>query len=74
MASQAGKSADAKKQVEALKEPDKKAPWAVRRDALLALAATNDKRAKNYAKDLVKERPQDPDVHAIAKSLAVVRE
>jgi len=71
---QAGKTADAKRQVDALKEPDKKAAWAVRRDALLALAATNDKRAKNYAKDLVKERPQDPDVHTIAKSLAVVKE
>jgi len=71
---QTGKMADAKKQVEALKEPEKKAPWAVRRDALLALSATNDKRAKTYAKDLVKERPQDPDVHAIAKSLAIVKE
>jgi len=71
---QAGKMGDAKKQVEALKEPDKKAPWLVRRDALLALAATNDKRAKNYAKDLFKERAGDPDVHAVAKVLGVVKD
>jgi len=71
---QAGKMGDAKRQVEALKEPDKRASWAVRRDALLALAATGDKRAKNYAKDLVKERPQDPDVHAVAKSLGAVKD
>lgn len=71
---QAGKMADAKKQVEALKEPDKKAPWAVRRDALLALAATNDKRAKGYAKELAKERANDPDVRAIGRALGVLKE
>jgi hypothetical protein len=71
---QAGKMADAKKQVEALKEPDRKAPWAVRRDALLALSATNDKRAKAYAKDLAKERANDPDVRAIGRALGVLKE
>lgn len=71
---QAGKMADAKKQVEALKEPEKKAPWAVRRDALLALSATSDKRAKAYAKELAKERANDPDVRAIGRALGVLKE
>ncbi|MBK7400506.1 MAG: hypothetical protein IPJ34_30700 [Myxococcales bacterium] len=66
---QSGKVADAKKQVEALKEPDKKAPWPVRRDALLAMAAVADKRAKPWLKELLKERPNDPDVLGVAKVL-----
>jgi len=66
---QSGKVADAKKQVEALKEPDKKAAWPVRRDALLAMAAVADKRAKPWLKDLLKERPNDPDVLGVAKVL-----
>lgn len=71
---QAGKMGEAKKQVEALKEPDRKAPWAVRRDALLALSATNDKRAKAYAKELAKERANDPDVRAIGRALGVLKD
>lgn len=71
---QAGKMGEAKKLVEALKEPDRKAPWAVRRDALLALSATNDKRAKAYAKELAKERANDPDVRAIARALGVLKD
>lgn len=70
---QSGKIAEAKKQLAALAEPDKKAPWLVRRDALLAFAATNDKRAKALAKELVKERPGDPDVHAVAKALGLAK-
>ncbi|MEO7097546.1 MAG: hypothetical protein ABI175_30070, partial [Polyangiales bacterium] len=70
---QAGKTADAKKMVAELKEPDRKtATWFVRRDALLALAAADDdKRAKPMAKDMLRERPGDPDVQAVAKSLGV---
>src|SRR5262249_50748556 len=70
---QAGKTADARKLVADLNDPDKKTtPWAVRRDALLAIAASgDDKRAKPMAKDMLKERPGDPDVQAVAKTLGV---
>ncbi|MBI2390671.1 MAG: hypothetical protein HYV09_13865 [Deltaproteobacteria bacterium] len=61
----------AKKQVEALVEPHDEAPWAVRRDALLALAATYDRRAIPLARRLLRERPRDPDVHAVAKALGL---
>ncbi len=69
----AGKRGDAKKQVEALMEPDRRAPWSIRRDALFALTATNDKRGKAYAKELAKERPNDPDVQNAAKTLGVAK-
>jgi Flp pilus assembly protein TadD len=69
---QAGKRAEAKKAVDTLKDPEKKAPFAVRRDALLAISAAGDeKRAKPMAKDLLKERPGDRDVQAAAKNLNV---
>ena len=70
---QAGKTADAKKLVADLKDPDRKtATWAVRRDALLAIAAAgDDKRAKPMAHDMLRERPNDPDVQTVAKSLGV---
>lgn len=66
---QSGEADRRQEQVEALEEPDKKAPWPVRRDALLAMAAVADKRAKPWLKELLKERPNDPDVLGVAKVL-----
>lgn len=63
----------AKKQVEWLSEPDADAPWAVRRDALLAFAATYDRRAIPLARRLLRERPRDPDVLVVAKTLGLAR-
>jgi hypothetical protein len=69
---QSGKVGDAKKALETQADPDAKASFAVRRDALLAFAAVGDgKRGKPLAKALLAERPNDPDVVANAKLLGV---